>query len=196
MTHLVLKSLSAIAIASIIFTGCGSNKPKKSEPKFTCQQDGVTAPEWTCNPTFKEHIAAVGIAKMNAGNDKSFQRAEAMNDGRNALASQIELKVGNMFKSYKAVTGNGQASSFDTASSQVSKQVASQTLIGSKAVSSWKHPKTKELYLLVVTPTKNVQSSLTQQVKTSFKNDEALYQKFLADQANGELTKELEALGR
>lgn len=195
MTKLFVKSLASIAVASLVFSGCSSKEEPKA-PLFVCEQDGVQAPEWTCNPTYDAHIAAVGIAKMNAGNDKSFQRSEAMNDGRNALASQIETKVGNLFKSYKATTGNAEASTFDNATSQVSKQVASQTLSGSKAVANWRHPKTKELYLLVVTPTSNVKSSLSNSVKTSFKNDEALYQKFLASQANGELERELEKLGK
>jgi hypothetical protein len=196
MTNLILKSMVVASVSAILFSACSSKKEtaKQSEPKFVCQQDGLNAPQWTCNPEQKGYIAAVGIAKMNVGNDKSFQKAEAMNDGRNALASQIETKVGNLFKSYKATTGNGEAATFDKATSQVSKQVVSQTLSGSKSIANWRHPKTNELYLLVVTPTSNVKSALNNEVKTSFKNDEALYQKFLADQASGELEKELEKL--
>ena len=198
MTTLFTKTLVIVGAGALFFSACSSKKEtiKETEPKFVCQQDGITAPEWTCNAEQKGYIAAVGIAKMNAGNDKSFQKAEAMNDGRNALASQVEVQVSNLFKSYKATTGNAETATFDKASSQVSKQVASQTLTGSKSIANWRHPKTNELYLLVVTPTSNVGNSMKSAIKTTFKNDEALYQKFLADQANGELEIELEKLNK
>jgi hypothetical protein len=191
----IIRVLSGVAVASLLMTGCGSD-PKPKEPQFFCEQDGVRAPEWTCNPYKDGYIAAVGIAKMNAGNDKSFQRAEAMASGRDALASQIEVKVSNLFKSYKATTGAGENSTFDNSNSQVSKQLASQTIQGSRPANSWKHPKTQELYLFVVAPTDEVKNGMDAAIKTSFKNDQAMYQKFLAEKANGELDKELEKAGK
>jgi hypothetical protein len=193
MKKLLLRTLSVSAIAGVLLTGCASKeKPKKQEPSFSCQQDGVLAPKWTCNPFSENSIAAIGIAKMNAGNDKSMQRSEALADGRDALASQISTKVSNMFKSYKGTTGTGNASTFDSSTSKVSKQIASEVLSGSTSIDSWKNPKTKELYLLVTVPSSSVKSGMDKAIKTSFKNDNAMYQKFLADKANGELDKELE----
>lgn len=191
MKRTIIKALSAVAVASLVLTGCGSD-PKPKEPQFFCKQDGVRAPEWTCNPYKDGYIAAVGIAKMNAGNDKAFQRAEAMASGRDALASQIEVKVSNLFKSYRATTGAGESATFDNSNSQVSKQLASQTLQGSRPASSWKHPKTNELYLFVIAPTDDLKNGMEGAIKTSFKNDRAMYQQFLAQKANGELDKELE----
>lgn len=193
MTKLILKTLSVVAVASIIFTGCGKDKPTpKAEPEFRCKQDGILAPKWTCNPYSSGAIAAVGIAKMNAGNDKSMQRSEAMADGRDSLTSQISTKVSNLFKSYKATTGAGTASTFDATTSKVSKQLASQTLNGSRAVDSWMSPKTKELYLLVTVSNDSVTSAMDGAIKTSYKNDKAMYQEFKASKANGELDRELE----
>jgi hypothetical protein len=193
MNSLIIKTLSAVAVASILFTGCSSKeKPKKAEADFSCKQDGVLAPKWTCNPIYNNSIAAVGIAKMNAGNDKSMQRSEAMADGRDALASQISTKVQNMFKSYKGTTGVGTASTFDKSSSKVSKQLANETLNGSRAVDSWMNPKTAELYLLVTVSSDSVKKNMDKAIQTSFKNDAAMYQKFLASQADGELDKALE----
>jgi len=189
----LMKIIATISAITILFVGCGSKEPK--EPNFSCKQDGVLAPKWTCNPFYDNSIAAVGIAKMNAGNDKSMQRSTATADGRDALASQISTKVSNMFKSYKGTTGVGTASTFDTASSKVSKQLASQTLNGSKPVDSWLNPKTKELYLLVIVSNKPVKNAMDNAIKTSFKNDNAMYQKFLASQADGSLDKELEKAG-
>ena len=186
---------SLIASSLLLFTACSSKDAKVAKtPKaeqFACKQDGVLAPKWTCNAYLKDKIAAVGIAKMNAGNDKSFQRSEALADGRDALASRISTKVANLFKSYKGTTGSGSDATYDKSSSKVSKQVSSETLNGSRAIDSWKQPKTNELYLLVVVNNSEVKKALKNNIKTSFKNDNAMYQKFLAKMANDELDAEL-----
>jgi len=195
MKKIITNSILATVIAGTLFTGCGSSNKVAPEADFRCKQDGVLAPKWTCNPYSKGSIAAVGIAKMNAGNDKSMQRSEAMADGRDALASQISTKVSNLFKSYKGTTGSGNAATFDASSSKVSKQLASQTLNGSRSIDSWKNPKTNELYLLVTVSNEPVKRTMDKAIKTSFKNDNAMYQKFLASQADGQLDAELEKAG-
>lgn len=192
-----MKQFSTLLLSAIIAVGFGACSSKQDEVEVkeivqACMQDGVKAPNWTCNPEFQGSIAAVGIAKMNAGNDKSFQRAEALADGRDALAAQIEVKTNNLFKSYKAITGTGNDATYDNSSSKVSKQVASQTLNGSKAVAVWQHPSTKELYLLVTVSSDSVKKDLKDSVKTSFQNEKAIYQQLVADEASGELDKELE----
>jgi len=199
MKKTIKNSILAAAIAGTLFTGCGSNEPAPAVTKapavdFSCKQDGERAPEWTCNPQAEGSIAALGIAKMNAGNDKSMQRSEAMADGRDALASQISTKVSNLFKSYKGTTGSGTASTFDASSSKVSKQLASQTLNGSKQIASWTSSK-NELFLLVAISNEPVKNAMDKAIKTSFKNDNAMYQKFLAAKADGDLDKELEKAG-
>lgn len=197
MTKIVLKTLSTVALASFLLVGCSSKEPvaKADEPDFRCKQDGELAPKWTCNPYVDGGISAVGIAKRNAGNDKSMQRSEAMADGRDALASQIQTKVSNLFKSYKGTTGTGSAATFDASSSKVSKQIASQTLNGSRSADAWTHPSTGELYLLVTVSTTGVKAGMDKAIKTSFKKDDAMYQKFLAAKAQGDLDKELEKAG-
>jgi len=201
MNKKLLNTLIIASLSATLFTACSS---KKVEPKvvkasedtnFQCKQDGVLAPKWTCNPYAKDSVAAVGIAKMNAGNDKSMQRSEALSDGRDALASQISIKVSNLFKSYKGTTGSGSASTYDKSTSKVSKQLANQTLNGSRAINSWMNPATKELYLLVTVENDSLKNGMNNAIKTSFKNDNAMYQKFLAAKANGELDAELEKAG-
>ena len=192
MKKLLLQSLLVLSASAVLFTGCGKQDTKKTEPDFRCKQDGILAPKWTCNPFAADAIAAVGIAKMNAGNDKSMQRSEAVADGRDALASQISTKVSNMFKSYKGTTGSGTTSTFDKTTSKVSKQLASQTLNGSRSIDSWLNPKTKELYLLVTVSNIPVKKAMKNAIKTSFKNEQAMYQRFLASQADGSLDAELE----
>jgi PBP1b-binding outer membrane lipoprotein LpoB len=200
MTKIMLKTLSAAAVATLLLTGCGqapAPEVKKEVADFACRQDGVLAPDFTCDPYAEGSIVGLGVAKMNAGNDKSMQRTEAMGSARDGLARQISVKVSNLFKSFKSTTGSGNAATFDKATSDVSKQLASQTLNGSKQVGkSWRHPKTNELFLMVGISNAPVKAKMEEAVKTSFKNDKAMYQNFLASKANGELDKELEKAGK
>lgn len=196
----LIKSVAAVALISVMFVGCSDKEPGISaEDKivdFRCTQDGVLAPEFTCDPFFDGSITSLGIAKMNAGNDKAYQRTEAMSSARDGLVRQIEVKVSNLFKKYKATTGSGAEATFDKVTSDVSKQLSSQTLVGSKQVGkSWRHPETNELFIMVGISTQEVEEKMEEAVKTSFKNDRAMYQKFLAEKANGELSRELEKAG-
>jgi len=198
-TKIITTALTALTL-SISITGCGDAQPKpaktvaqQEKADFRCHQDGVLAPQFTCNPHSDGYIVALGVAKMNAGGDKSFQRTEAMATARDALARQIEVKVSNLFKNYKGTTGSGSAATFDKATSDVSKQLASQTLKGSKQLgNSWRNPQTQELFIMVGIPTPAVTQKMADSIKTSFKNNNAMYQKFLAKQADGELQQELE----
>jgi len=196
MQKSLLITLASLSLVASVFTGCNEGPKPAAEADFRCYQDGVLAPDFTCDPFSSGSITALGVAKMNAGNDKAYQRTEAMASARDALARQMEVKVSNLFKKYKATTGSGSAATFDASSSDVSKQLASQTLIGSKQIGrSWRHPKTNELFIMVGISTNEVQDKMEDAVKTSFKNDQAMYQKFLAEKANGELSRELEKAG-
>ncbi len=114
-----------------------------------------------------------------------------MADARSNLAKQSSIKVNTMFKSYKGVTGSGKNATFDKASDSVSKQIASQTLSGTKVKDTW-ISRSGTLYILMVVDTESVSNMMEKAVKTSFKNDEAMYQQFLASKAQGELERELE----
>lgn len=196
MTKSLLTSVSSILLATTVFSGCGEAEPKPAEPvkqKFACKQDGVLAPEFTCNPFHKGYVVSLGIAQMNSGGDKSFQRTEAMGSGRDAIIRQLEVKVSNLFKSYIGTTGAGVSGTFDKANSDVSKQLASQSLSGSRQVGrSWRNPKTNELFLMVGIENAEVKDKMEKAIQSSFKNEKALYQQFLAEKANGQLDKELE----
>ncbi|PIF03831.1 MAG: hypothetical protein CSA86_04825 [Arcobacter sp.] len=190
MKSSLLKIVSAAVVASVL-AGCFGSSPEKDEPDFRCKQEGQLAPKWTCNPYLEGSIVALGVAPANAGNDVGMQRAEAMAEGRDALANQLSVKVSTLFKSFKATTGAGVDATFDKANSKVSKQLASQTLEGSRGIETWISDK-GTLYILVGVSNEPVKKEMDKAVKTSFKNDQAMYQKFLAAKASGELDAELE----
>lgn len=196
MKNLLIKSSLTALAAVTLFTGCmGPQAPQKqAEPDFRCKQDGQLAPKWTCNPYREGAVVALGIAPQNAASDYSMQMAEAMAEGRDALANQLSVKVNTMFKSFKSTTGSGNASTYDKATSKVSKQLASQTLRGSRSLETWKS-NAGNLYVLVGISNEPVKNAMEDAIKTSFKNDKALYQEFKAAKAQGDLDKELEKAG-
>ena len=193
MIKTLLKSLVVVSVATVAFTGCANDTPKVS--KVYLNNELKDAPKWVMMPEVKGYVSELGIASQNAGNDFSFQREEAMADARDNLAKQISIKVNNMFKSFKAVTGSGADATFDKSSEKVSKQIASQTISGSKVKDTW-ISRSGTLYVLMAIDTKSVSDMMEKVVKTSFKNDKAMYQKFLASKAQGELDKELEKLNK
>lgn len=196
MTKLFL-TVTALA-ATLFFTGCGKEAPAPKAAAPVAEEVYVDpelqgAPKWVMMPFVEGTIAEVGSAGRNAGNDLSFQREEAMADARDNLAKQISVKVNNMFKSFKSVTGTGADATFDKSSERVSKQIASQTLSGTRVKDTW-ISRSGTLYVLMIVDTNSVTDMMEKATKTSFKNDKALYQKFLASKAQGELDKELEKL--
>jgi hypothetical protein len=193
MTKTILKSLLVVSMTSVVFTGCANDNANISTGYVDMELKD--APKWVMNPEVEGYIAELGSASRNAGNDFSFQRTEAMADARDNLTKQISIKVNNMFKSFKTATGSGKDSTFDKSSETVSKHIASQTLSGTKVKDTW-ISRSGTLYVLMVIDTKAVSDMMDKAIKTSFKNDKAMYQKFLASKAQGELEQELEKLDK
>jgi ribosomal protein S20 len=167
--------------------GCNQNQPAPQIQQ--CTIEGATAPSWVCDggATMEGGLFGVGSAEKNPMGI-SFQRIEAAAAARDALARQLKVKVKNMFKQFQATTGIGDAQTADKATQNVSKQVAQATLSGSKIMKTWVSPKTKTLFVLVGMPDpKAVAQQVKKAVKTTFHNDQALWQEFKAKKADQEL---------
>jgi len=194
MKKIILKSLFASSLAVTAFTGCAGTAQPEVEAAYV-DPEFKGAPKWVTMPYVEGYIAEIGSAQKNAGNDRGFQREEAMANARDNLAKQISSKVSNMFKKFSSSTGSGDSATFDKSSESVSKQIASETLSGTKQKDAW-ISRSGTLYILMVIDTKSVTDMMEKATKTSFKNDKALYQKFLASKAQGSLDKELEKAGK
>lgn len=193
MKHIIQLSLVAgIALAG----GCANTEesdPVAQAPTMT-QNKFANAPGWVLNPSMEGGLSAVGSAiESKAG--MSFQRTKALANGRDELARQMSLEVSNMFKSFLQSTGVGDAETIDSVSSAVSKQVAQATLSGSRQGQMWVAPD-GELYVLVVMDMEAfklaTEQAYKQAVQTSMGNDEALYQQFLGERAQDDLSAEIE----
>lgn len=185
----LLKIGLATAAASLLLVGCASNDTKQPSFADHCEyRPGIQAPEWYCSPDIEGGIAAVGEAQANAGNNSNFQRTEALAAGRDELARQLEVKVKNAFKNFTETTGAGDDGTFDKVTTDISRQVANTTLSGSKQLKRWVAPDNTLVLLVGIAEADPVIDN----IKSSFKNEKALWQKFQGDKAQQDLDKYIE----
>ena len=193
LTQVTLMGLVAGALA---FTGCSSNKLNVEEhvknEQYANELEG--APAWVMShPEDDNFVYGLGIASETKGNI-SFQRTVAMGKGRDEIARAIEVKVQNMLKTFQEKTGNIDNTTFDQVATNVSKQVANTTLMGSKQhKDNWWISKSGNLYLLVSMDKKNIANAIQKTTNSSFKNNEALWQKIQSEKAQKELRESIEA---
>jgi len=187
----MIKMISSIALAGLVaitISGCGGSKPAPEEADFRCKQEGVLAPKWTCVPMVEGAYAGVGISQKSAAGMGHMRRV-ALANGRSDLAQQIKSQVKDKVETFTRTTGVSDKEAVDQVNTSVSKQIAKVNLQGSKGVDAWNAP-SGALYMLVTIPATDVNSEVKKAVKTSYKNDEALWQQFQAKQALEGLDKE------
>lgn len=192
----MIKTLSSIAFTAfmvMVFTGCsGEPSPTtieyEQDSDFECKQEGVEAPKWTCIPVIENAYAGVGIAQKSAAGIGHMRRV-ALANGRSDLAQQINTQVKDKVEVFTRATGNGDQETVDAVSTAVSKQVAKIDLQNSKAVDMWNAP-SGALFMLVAVPQASVNNDVKDAVRSSFKNDNALWQQFQSQQALESLDKE------
>jgi hypothetical protein len=185
-------ALSALVVGMIGFVGCANNKPAL-QPQSECNLYGPNTPAWVCKPEVEGAYTATGDAAKTAAGI-SFQTSIAAARARSALARQISIDVATMIKDFTQTTGVASEQTVDAVSSEVSKQVASKVLRGSKIINRWR-ANDGTLVVLVGMPKDEVQKIAKEATISSFKKDKALYQKFLADKADKELEKAVQNLG-
>ncbi|WP_373003966.1 LPP20 family lipoprotein [Sulfurimonas sp.] len=188
----MIKTLSSIALAGLVaatISGCGGAAPEpKEEFDNRCKQENVLAPKWTCVPMVEGAYAGVGIAQKSAAGMGHMRRV-ALANGRSDLAQQIKSQVKDKIETFTRTTGVAEGETVDQVNTAVSKQIAKVDLQGSKGVDAWTAP-SGSLYMLVTVPEATVNGEVKAAVKTSFKNDQALWQQFQAKNALESLDKE------
>jgi hypothetical protein len=190
------KTLASGLVLAAVLTGCNqpSVNTQPAQQEIYVDPEFQGAPDWVMNtPFINGKLTAIGSAPRNAGNDIQFQKELAIGTARDNLARQVSVSVKNMLKKFVSTTGTGKDGTYDNASENVSKQIANETITNSRAIKSW-ISRTGTFYVLVVKDTASVVNSMDEKVKTSFKNDKAMYQRFLHAKAQGELEKELEKM--
>ncbi len=187
----MIKTLSSIALAGLIaatISGCGAEPKPEEVADFRCKQENVLAPKWTCVPMVEGAYAGVGIAQKSAAGMGHMRRV-ALANGRSDLAQQIKSQVKDKIETFTRTTGVGDSETVDQVNTAVSKQIAKVDLQGSKAVDSWTAP-SGAIYMLVTVPEAAVNGEVKKAVKTSYKNEQALWQQFQSKNALEALDKE------
>jgi hypothetical protein len=181
-----------VASAATFLVACSSTQPLP-QPVASCVfADGSNqpAPEWICGaPVDGVELSAVGYAdKSGAG--ANFMKQMAATAARVELAQTMKVEVQNMIKQYSETTGAGDSETVDQVNTSVTKQITKETLIGSRIFRQMPTP-TGGIVVLVGLAPEIVGKIAEQSIKTSMKNERALWQKFQAGKAQDELAAEI-----
>lgn len=191
-----LMSTGASLALAVIVAGCAGPQvaPQVVADCVFPDSPEISAPNWVCDmPVEGIAVSAVGsFRKTKAG--VQFQKTQATAAARNALASQMKVHIKRLVKNYTETTGVGDDETVDTVSSDVSKQVTSETLFGSKVYRTRTNPATKTLYVLVGMDPSQAAANAQEALKTSYKNKKAMWQRFMAKKSHDELDAELEKI--
>jgi hypothetical protein len=163
----------SIIFISFLIVGCSSTGNVQDGTKISDQ------PEWVQN--LGRYGKGIGYAasapKSPLGTNTQLNQA-TMN-ARNELARQIEIGVKNAIsqtieQSREAGNefGNIAASQFNA---DDSRQIANQTLAGSRPIKQWKDPKNDELWVWVVIDKKNVIARVSESMRKALRKGSKLH---------------------
>ncbi len=188
----MIKTIASVVVAGLLFstmTGCSKSvEVEERSVDFSCKQENVTAPKWTCIPEVTDSYAGVGIAEKSAAGMDHMRRV-ALANGRSDLAQQIQSQVKDRITIYTGTTGTTSNETVDKSIETITKQVAKVDLVGSKAVDMWTAP-SGAIFMLVTVSQNSANEQIKNNIRTSFKNDQALWQQFKAKNALEELEKD------
>ena len=175
---------------SALLAGCGNNVKEEVADCVFPDAPSTAAPEWICDgPVEGVEVSAVGSAQKS-GAGHSFMKQMAATDARVQLAQRMKVHVKNMIKQYVETTGAQDTETVDQVMTSVTKQITNETLVGTKIFKSRTSP-SGSLYVLLGMNADSVQQATEQAVKTSMKNERALWQQFKAQKGQDELAAEI-----
>jgi len=182
----------AISASAALLSACGGTKDDYSDCVFPDSPD-TAAPGWICEqPVEGIEISAIGsTTKSGAGYD--YMKSMAATSARVQLAQNMQVQVRNMIKQYVETTGEADTETVDKVMTSVTKQITNQTLVGTKVYKTRTSP-AGNLYVLVGMDASSVQRASQKALKTSMRNDAALWQQFKAQKSQDELAAEISKL--
>ncbi|GAB7140289.1 hypothetical protein RsTz2092_02370 [Deferribacterales bacterium RsTz2092] len=182
-----MKKLLLLAGIAIFAVACVGSSPKPAGVAAAAAPGCLTgAPDWVLSGGAEgEYLNGVGSAKIGPAGVQ-FARTAAQGSARDEMARTLEVKVENMLKDFTQQTGVGDSAVVDRVTANVSKQVSSQTLTGTKQKAMWASP-CNELYVLMAADANTLQKSVKDSVNSSLKNEAAAWQQFQAKGAQDEL---------
>lgn len=183
------RKIAVAAVLGVMSMGCAASPPLAVAPA-SVRSALAGAPQWVLSPDTAGGVAGVGIAPKSAGGIQ-LQRTEALASARDELARQMEIKVKNLFTGFAQTTGIGDQQTLDKVSKNASRQLADQTLAGSKQKDLWVSPDGTLYALVVVDPAVAAQAA-KQAARTSLRDEHAVWQQIQAKNALDELDREVD----
>ena len=181
--------LTGIALSTLL-SGCGDKTKQDIADCVFPDAPGAAAPGWICDePVEGIEVSAVGSAQKS-GAGHSFMKQMASTDARVQLASSMKTHVKNMVKQYVEASGAGTAETVDKINTSVSKVITNETLVGTKIYKTRTSPN-GTLYVLLGMSEAAAKKGAKNILKTSMKNESALWQQFKAKKGQDELAAEI-----
>jgi len=198
-----MKKFIIMAAAALLTVGAAScSKTVNMEPVALeeldpneCYFDGTDklAPAWTCGfPVEGYAVTGVGTFRPTKAG-QSFARQQAAMDARVNIATEMKAKVGAMVKNFAQTTGVGDAETVDAVSSNTQRQITAEMLHGAKVLRYTKSPDGSTYALVTLDPTMAAVAA-KQALQTSYKNDQAQWQRFLGEKSQAELEREMDKM--
>src|SRR5690606_36995375 len=103
---------------------------------------------------------------------------QAVANARQSLSEEMSVKVQGMLSDWTRSTGAQSGQTYEANLENVTRQISNQTLQGSRQINQWFAPD-GTLVVLVGMPEQQVADN----IRTSLRNDEALYQQFSSQKA-------------
>ena len=177
-------------VVALGMVACAGNAVNPMVADCVFPDTAIAAPGWVCDePVPGLDVQAVGIAeKSSAG--ISFMKDMAAADARGRLAEQTKVRVSKMVKKYLGTTGVADTETVDAAASSTLKTIASQDLVGSKVYKSRTGPNGR-LFVLLGLDAAAAERIVQKAAKTSMKNDQALWQQFMAQKSFDEMAADI-----
>lgn len=180
------KLVLATTIATAVLAGCAS------QPEVAPEKPASSLPDWVMNPTIENGLA--DTVCVNDSGIMNVDKDQAVALARASIAKQIEVKAQAMDETYqRKVQASGENNTGQTFES-VSKQVADQSLVGSrpKKVQYIDNNGARQLCVMVTIEegaTSNIFKGLVSAAdrQLSAQDEKVLYEEFKAHQAQDRL---------
>jgi len=182
--------LVSTAISASLLVACASNSTAPQVAEL---------PDWVTTPIIEDGIADTQCVQNTA--DFNILKNKAVTLARAEIAKQINIKVKAMDKVYQRLTDTNQGSSTGGTFESVSKQIANQTLSGSRAtkVKYVNFPDNTQKLCAMVTLSPELTDTLFKSLieksnqNISPQNEAVLYERFLAKKATEEMEAEFKS---
>lgn len=186
--------LASLLVSSVVLVACSKdvvNTPVAAIPDCVfADGSNQAAPDWVCGaPLDGVALSAVGYSEKSAAGP-NYMKQMAATAARVELAQVLSVDLQNMVKQYVETTGAGDAETVDRVNSVVTKQVTEQQLIGSQVVRQMPTPSGGLVVLVGLDPAQaeGIAESI---LRTSMRNEAALFQKLESEKSFDELASEI-----